>query len=85
MVKKKLKITVMRPFETDYAGAWKGWCKSRESAVRAAHNHIMIDGYSRCTVTDLRTGRAVAWLKLSDDKRSVITTTAAIIRKIPRD
>jgi len=26
----------MRKFETDYAGAWRGYCNTRESAIIAA-------------------------------------------------
>jgi hypothetical protein len=73
-----------RPFKTDYAGAWCGYAKTRESAVRAAHDHIMRDGYSRCTIVDLRTDEEAAWCRLGDDKRSVITHTARVIRKVPR-
>lgn len=42
----------VRPFETDYAGAWKGHCKTRAGAVKAAIRHLMDDGYSSCTITE---------------------------------
>lgn len=51
--KRKPKTTLsVRPFETDYAGAWKGRCKTRAGAVKAAVRHLMEDGYSRCTITE---------------------------------
>jgi hypothetical protein len=58
--RKSAPVTAERPFETDYAGAWHGRCKSRESAVNAASKHIQSDGYAKCTVTDLRTNYIVA-------------------------
>lgn len=54
-----------RAFETDYAGAWKGHCKSRESAILAAMLHIVQDGYSRATITDRNTMDVVARVSLS--------------------
>lgn len=61
-----------RRFEVDYAGAWKGHCKTRESAVNAACKRITTDNYSKATVTDKHTGDTVARLRLSDDRKKVI-------------
>ena len=62
-----------RPFETDYAGAWRGRCKSRENAIIAAAKHIVNDGYTRATITNTDTGQDIARLRLSADrKRAVI-------------
>lgn len=72
----------MRKFETDYAGAWRGFCKTRESAVVAAIKHIMRDGYRACTVTDRETGMIVARISLSDNKKHVEITTVTQIKKI---
>ena len=58
-----------RPFRTDYAGSWFGHCKSRESAIQAAIKHILYDGYSRCTIIDLRTNKDVARVRMSKDKK----------------
>lgn len=74
----------MRNFETDYAGAWRGHCKTRESAMDAAFKHIISDGYSRATITDKRTGEVVARLPLAGDRRSVLVWTAKVIRKVAR-
>lgn len=49
--KTKPAVTLARPFTTDYAGAWQGHCKTRESAIRAAVRHILEDGYTACTIT----------------------------------
>jgi len=62
-----------RPFQTDYAGAWRGHCKTRESAIIAAAKHLVNDGYTRATVTNIDTGQDVARLHLSTDRtRAVI-------------
>lgn len=62
-----------RPFQTDYAGAWRGHCKTRESAIIAATKHIVNDGYSRATITNLDTQQDVARVRLSADRtRAVI-------------
>lgn len=74
----------MRPFETDYAGAWKGHCKTRESAIIAAMRHVVQDGYTRATITDARTGVVVAWVVVTDDKKSAIVTTVTQLKKIGR-
>jgi hypothetical protein len=55
----------MRRFETDYAGAWRGFCKTRENAIIAAIKHIVNDGYSRCTITDRETGDTVTRVRLN--------------------
>lgn len=76
------KITTERPFKTDYAGAWCGHCKTRESAISAAIKHILYDGYSKCTITDLRTGHDVARLMISLDRKSVHIKTETQLRKV---
>lgn len=82
---KPLQKRYLRPFRTSYAGVGKtGACGSRETAVNAAIGHIMSDGYSRCTVTDMRTNEDVAWLALSRDKKSVRVTTLHTIKKVPK-
>jgi hypothetical protein len=58
-----------RPFETDYAGAWKGHCKSRESAILAAMLHVVRDGYSRATITNKETTEVVARVSLTPDRK----------------
>lgn len=40
-----------RLYRTDYAGAWNGHCKTRESAIQAAVRHCLYDGYSHCVIT----------------------------------
>jgi hypothetical protein len=65
----------MRQFETDYAGAYRGYCTSRENAIVAAMKRVTFDGYKRCTITDLITRRVVATVHLDPDCcRAVITT-----------
>ena len=61
-----------RPFETDYAGSWRGHCKTRESAAMAATRHMVCGGYSRCTITNKATDSPVARLRLSEDRKRVI-------------
>lgn len=75
MTKKKQAPTVARPFETDYAGAWRGRCLTRENALKAAVAHIVEDGYSRCTVRDTRTGELVARVRLNDARTSAVIET----------
>jgi diaminopimelate epimerase len=72
-----------RPFQTDYAGAWRGHCKTRESALRAAVRHVVDDGYSRATVTDVRTGEDVARVRVAADRRTVTIETIKPLRKTP--
>ena len=62
-----------RPFQTDYAGAWRGHCKTLESAIIAATKHIVRDCYSRATITNIDTQQDVARIRLSTDRlRAVI-------------
>ena len=63
-----------RRFETDYAGAWRGFCKTRESAITAGMRHLVNDGYSRCTVTDRVTRGVVARLAVDGTRRRVSVT-----------
>ena len=72
----------MRRFETDYAGAWRGFCNTRESAIVAATRHLARDGYKRCTISDRETGETVCRVELSSDRRQVIITAVRIFRKI---
>jgi hypothetical protein len=88
-VKPKLKLIVnkdtrtsTRRYETDYAGAWRGHCKTRESAIAAAHRHLANDGYSRATVTDKHTGDVIARLRMSDDRKRIITEVIKPFRKV---
>lgn len=71
----------MRRYETDYAGAWRGHCKTRESAVIAAMKHIVNDGYTRCTITDKSTGTVVVRVRLSDDRKSAVVEAVTQFRK----
>ena len=69
-----------RPFETDYAGAFRGHCKTREGAILAAMRHVLSDGYSRATVTDKRTGLVVARVSLSKDRKRVEVVTERAVK-----
>jgi hypothetical protein len=71
-----------RRFETDYAGVWRGHCKTRESAIMAGMRHILQDGYSRATITDKHTGEVVARLRLSNDRKSVHVVAEKVFKKI---
>jgi hypothetical protein len=64
----------MRRYETDYAGSWRGFCKSRESAIVAAIKHIVHDGYTRCTITDRVTGSPVARVGLNAERTRAVVT-----------
>lgn len=81
MAKAKLKNTVVRPFQTDYAGAWKGHCLTRENAIIAAAKHIVRDGYTRATITNLVTGENVARIRLSADRKRAVIETASPLKK----
>ena len=72
----------MRRYETDYAGAWRGHCITRESAIQAATRHVLLDGYTTATVTDKLTDHIVARVWLGADKKSVFVTTVTQIRKV---
>ena len=48
---KKKSVANMRPYKTDYAGAWCGHCLTRESAVIAAVKHMLTHYSNRCTIT----------------------------------
>jgi hypothetical protein len=72
-----------RPFETDYAGAWRGHCKTRESAIRAAIRHILDDYYTACTVTGPG-GEHVARIRVADRARKrVEITLESPLRQMP--
>lgn len=64
-----------RPFETDYAGAWRGHAATREGAILAAMRHVVRDGYTRCTITDKRTGEVVARVRISGDRHTARVET----------
>jgi len=74
----------MRKYETDYAGAWRGFCKTRESAIVAGIRHILQDGYTTCTITDRETGLFVARVNLDPTRRRAVVETQKIIKRIPR-
>lgn len=40
-----------RPYENDYSGAWRGHCKSLESAIGAAHKRLVAGEYRTCTIS----------------------------------
>lgn len=63
---------MLRPFETDYAGVWRGHCLSRENAILAAMRHIVQDDYTSCTITDKRNATVVARVRLSADRRQAV-------------
>lgn len=71
----------MRPFETDYAGWWRGHCKTLESAIVAAVRHVVNDGYSRCTITNKETGEIVARVSLADSRKSA---TVTMVKALPK-
>lgn len=75
---------IIRRYETSYAGARSGYSNTRESAINAAIGHIVRDGYTAATITDRKTLEDVAWIKLADNKRSVLITTAHNIKKVTR-
>jgi len=70
-----------RPFETDYAGAWRGRCKTRESAIIAATKHLVNDGYSVAVITNIDTGQAVARINLSGDRTRVVIDAVRPFKK----
>lgn len=74
--------TVARPFRTDYAGAWVGHCKSRENAVNAAIKHLTKDGYTRCTITDLETGKDVVRIVATGGCRVITINAVAPFRRV---
>lgn len=76
------KTTIERPFRTDYAGAWCGHCKTRESAIAAAIRHVLYDGYSRATITDVRTGKDIARVVVNSDRKGVRIYTESQLRKV---
>lgn len=71
-----------RKFETDYAGAWRGFCKTRESAIVAAVKHIVNDGYKTCTITDRETGMFVARVSLDPTRLRATIETQKVLRRI---
>ena len=90
MPKPKLKLvyssnraqSAPRRFETDYAGMWRGHCKTRESAILASIKHIVQDGYSKSTITDKFTGEVVARVRLSTDRTRAVVEVAKPFRKV---
>ena len=69
-----------RPFETDYAGAWRGHAVTREGAIMAAMRHVVRDGYTRCTITDKRTGEVVARVRISGDRLTARVETVQLMQ-----
>lgn len=84
MRNKKPKILFVgnRPFETDYAGVWRGHCKTREGAIIAAIKHIVRDGYFKCTITDRRTEEIIARVTISSDRKRAIVTAYEPMEKV---
>lgn len=72
----------MRKYETDYAGAWRGFCKTRESAILAGIKHILQDGYTTCTITDRETGMFVARVYLEPTRKRAIVETQTNIKRV---
>jgi hypothetical protein len=75
---------MIRRYETDYAGAWRGHCTSRENAIIAAMKHVVSDGYSRCTITDKVTTEVVARVRLGKDRCSAAVDVIEPFQKVPR-
>lgn len=76
--------TRSRPFKIDYAGCWPGFACTREGAIDAAGRHMTRDGYTRATVTDVRTDTHVASVELRPGGFGYIVTTAKRFRKVIR-
>jgi hypothetical protein len=70
----------MRKYMTDYAGTWRGYCKTRENAIVAATRHLINDGYTRATITDRETGGDIVRLALSGDRCKVTITTVTPLK-----
>lgn len=43
---------MIRQFKTDYPGSWHGYCKTRESAIKAATRRILEEGEVKVTIID---------------------------------
>lgn len=71
-----------RKFETDYAGAWRGHCKTRESAINAAMRHLTLHGYRACTITDKETGRIVARLQMAASSKRIVVEVVRPFKEI---
>ncbi len=72
----------MRNFETDYSGAWRGFCKSRESAIIAAIRKMVNEGYSRCTITNRETGQVAVRLERINPKQVIVNSVHALKRAV---
>ena len=66
-----------RKFETDYAGTWRGFCKSRETALLAAVRHLVNDGYTACTITDRETNQVIARVRMEKGRKTATITTVS--------
>lgn len=73
---------MLRNFETDYAGVWRGHCKSRESAIVAAMRHIVADGYTTCTITDKARQQVVARVSLDKARMRAVVEVVKPFKKI---
>jgi hypothetical protein len=71
----------MRRYMTDYAGFWRGYCKTRESAIIAAIKRVVQDGGNRATITDRETNQDIVWITLSKDRKQAVIDTARPLRK----
>jgi hypothetical protein len=74
-----------RQFETDYAGVWKGHCKTRESAIIAAIRHVVNDGYTACTITNKTTGHVIARVRRKDSGKGADIQTVNPLRRFPKE
>jgi hypothetical protein len=70
-----------RPFKTDYAGAFPGRCATRESAIIAATKHLVQDGYTRATITNLNNGHDIARLHLNAARTQAIIEVVTPFKK----
>lgn len=67
---------------TDYAGAFRGHCNTRESAIVAAIRHVVNDGYTRATITDKERNVDVARVRMSDDRTRAVVEVVKPFRRI---
>ncbi|UOF79484.1 hypothetical protein [Caudoviricetes sp.] len=75
-------VEILRPFKTDYAGTWSGFCNTRETAIIAAIKHVAQDGYTKAVITDRRSGEVVANVRLSEDRKRASVDVVKPFKKI---
>lgn len=71
-----------RRFMTDYAGAFRGHCNTRESAIVAAIKHVVNDGYTRATITDKERNVDVARVRMSDNRTMAVVEVVKPFRRM---